>query len=89
MSRSRLDRADQRGDLTLGVTLLLLGLFVLLMALHPPVSAQPIAAQTPYDSDSSDTLIHQSPDARHIPKPYFHLRAGMGAEALDPPLPQG
>lgn len=75
MNRSPLDTADQRGDLTLGITLLLLALFMLLLALHPPVSAQQNTIDT-----SGDTLIDQTPDTQTAPTSYFHLRMGMNAE---------
>ena len=69
--------ADQRGYLTLGVTLLLITLFVLLIALHPPDNTQSAAAQSADTPGSGATQTPQSPATLHAQVSYFHLRAGM------------
>lgn len=77
--------ADRCGNLTLGFTLLVMTLFVLLIALQPPGSTQHTSAQS-LDAPESGAGWLYSPDVQGAP--YFHLRAGMELDPLHAALPQ-
>ena len=67
----------QTGNLTLGITLLLLGAFMLLMAFTPPISVSH-TIPTPADHTFAAPFAPPStaPDNTYEAS-YFHLRAGM------------